>query len=139
MKDNLTPLGKKLFESGWELADLLSMGYGAELSVTATDTIITTDSVTSQFPEDIPKQMMSMLISSITTEMALGAVNNTTIPFSSDVVNADIPVGELAKANLSMYAGEGEMMTNPGFSSSPLLTPLLLLIAVAMLLMISKF
>jgi hypothetical protein len=31
------------------------------------------------------------------------------------------------------------MMTNPGFSSSPLLTPLLLLIAVAMLLLISKF
>jgi len=57
MKDNLTPLGKKLFESGWELADLLSMGYGAELPVTATDTAITTDSVTSQFPEDIPKQM----------------------------------------------------------------------------------
>jgi hypothetical protein len=139
MKDNLTPLGKKLFESGWELADLLSMGYGAELPVTATDTATTADSVTSQFPEDIPKQMMSMLISSITTEMALGAVNNTTIPLSSDVVNADIPVGELAKANLSMYAGEGEMMTNPGFSSSPLLTPLLLLIAVAMLLMISKF
>jgi hypothetical protein len=95
MKDNLTPLGKKLFESGWELADLLSMGYGAELPVTATDTATTADSVTSQFPEDIPKQMMSMLISSITTEVALGAVNNTTIPLSSDVVNADIPVGEL--------------------------------------------
>jgi hypothetical protein len=37
MKENLTVLGRKLFEFGWEISDLINMGYGTELTVESTE------------------------------------------------------------------------------------------------------
>ena len=52
MKDNLTVLGRKLFESGWEISDLIDMGYSTELTVESTEKYVgTTESITSFFSQ----------------------------------------------------------------------------------------
>jgi hypothetical protein len=56
MKDNLTALSRKLFESGWEISGLINMGYGTELTVESTEKYVgTTESTTSSFPKELSR------------------------------------------------------------------------------------
>ena len=140
MKDNLTVLGRKLFESGWEISDLINMGYGTELTIESTEKYVgTTESMTSSFPKELTKEMVSMMINFVTTEMAPGPGDSPLTLHSSDLINSTMPVDENVTMSMPSYERGGKMENSPNFSSGPLLTPLLLMVAVAILLLYSKY
>jgi hypothetical protein len=116
------------------------MGYGTELTVESTEKYLgTTKSITSSFPKELTKEMVSMMINFVTTEMAPGPGDNTLTPYSSDLINSTMPLDDNVAMNMPSYERGGKMENIPNFSSGPLLTPLLLMVAVTILLLSSEY